>query len=196
MYLTFILMGPIVKRRPTRALQGTGLVWVPTPQNMSSSLRGPVQTNNRAELTACIEALKAIPFSRPVCIITDSKYIYDGVTAYMHRWALQGRHVTIQDLWDSLRSVLRARTVETLWKYVYSHVGVLVNNARTPWQTLVASSIWRACSCFVICSAGRALTLWSCLCEPPSSSPPPLPFLFSSSLWLAGRRPQGQHGRS
>ena len=91
------------------------------PQNISTFLTGLVQTNHRAELIACIEALRSIH------IITDSKYVYDGVTAHMHRWALQGRSVSNQDLWDSLRSLLRSRTSETLWKHVYSHVGVVGN---------------------------------------------------------------------
>ena len=84
------------------------------PQNTSAFLPGPVQTNNRAEL-------------KPMCIITDSKYVYDGVTAHMHRWALRGTQVSNHNLWDSLRSVLHSRSGETLWKHVYSHVGVLGN---------------------------------------------------------------------
>ena len=48
----------------------------------------------------------------------------------MHKWALQGRSVSNHDLWDSLRSLLRSRTSETLWKHGYSHVG-LVGNERT-----------------------------------------------------------------
>ena len=55
------------------------------PLNISSPLPWPVQTNNRAELTACVEALRAVPLSQPLRIITDSKYVYDGVTLYMHR---------------------------------------------------------------------------------------------------------------
>ena len=69
------------------------------PLNISSPLLGPIQTNNRAELTACLEALRALPLSQPPRIIAASKYIYDSVTACMHRWALQGRRVTNQDLW-------------------------------------------------------------------------------------------------
>ena len=95
--------------------------------NISSPLPGPIQTNNRAELTACIEALRAVPLSQPLRIITDSKYVYDGVTLYMHRWALQGRRVTNQDPWESLKAVLRARSAETLWKHVYSHVSIVGN---------------------------------------------------------------------
>ena len=95
--------------------------------NISSPLPGPIQTNNRVELTACIEALRAIPLSQPLRIITNNKYVYDGVTLYMHRWALQDRGVTNQDLWESLKAVLQARSAETLWKHVYSHVGIVGN---------------------------------------------------------------------
>ena len=55
------------------------------PLNISYPLPGPIETNNRVELTACIEALRAVPLSQPLRIITDSKYVYDGVTLYMHR---------------------------------------------------------------------------------------------------------------
>ena len=46
---------------------------------------------------------------------------------YMHRWAPQGRRVTNQDLWESLKAVLQACSAETLWKHVYNHVGILGN---------------------------------------------------------------------
>ena len=58
--------------------------------------------------------VRAVPLSQPLRIITDSKYVYDGVTLYMHRWALQGRRVTNQDLWESLKAVLQTRSAETL----------------------------------------------------------------------------------
>ena len=97
------------------------------PHNLSSHLEGPVQTNNRAELTACVEELRAIPLSQPRRVITNGKHVYDGVTAYMHRWAVQGRQVSNHDLWDSLRSLMRSPSGKTLWKHVYSHVGVVDN---------------------------------------------------------------------
>ena len=84
------------------------------PLNISFTLPGPVQTNNGAEWTACLEALRAVPLSQPLSIITASKYVYGGVTTYMHRWALQGRRVTNQDLWESLEALLQARSAETL----------------------------------------------------------------------------------
>ena len=83
--------GLYAEEGPKGGLPGYG-VWFGAlhPLSISSPLPGPVQTNNRAELIACLEALRAVPLSRPLCIITDCKYVYDGVTMYMHRWALHG----------------------------------------------------------------------------------------------------------
>ena len=44
----------------------------------------------------------------------------------MHRWALQGRWVA-NDLWGSLKALLQTPLAETLWKHVFSHVGILGN---------------------------------------------------------------------
>ena len=100
------------------------------PLNISSPLPGPLQTNNRAELTACAEALRAVPLSQPLRIITHSKYVYDGVTAYMHRQALQGRRVTNQDLRESLKALLQALSAETLWKHGNEQADSLANQGR------------------------------------------------------------------
>ena len=97
------------------------------PLNIPSPLPRLAQTNNRAELTTCLEALQAVPLLQPSRIITDSKYVYDGVTMHLHHWALQGRRVTNQDLWESLKAVLQARSAETLRKHVYNHVGIVGN---------------------------------------------------------------------
>ena len=132
---------------------------------MSTFLTGLVQTNNRAELNACIEALRAIPLSQAIRIITHSKYVYDGVTAHMHRWALQGRSISNQDLWDSLRSLLRSRTSETLWKHVYRHVGVVGNERADALANLGRLQHPVPCSCSVTYNIGRASTRWSCLHE-------------------------------
>ena len=56
-----------------------GVVWrPPTPQYI-------LQTNNRAELTTCLEALRAVLLSQPLRIITDSKYVYDGGILHQYR---------------------------------------------------------------------------------------------------------------
>ena len=97
------------------------------PHNVSALLLGPTQTNNRADLTACVEALRAVPLTQPLRVITDSKYVYDGVTAYMHRWALQGRQVVNHVLWDAPKLLIQSWSGATLWLQVYSHIGVVGN---------------------------------------------------------------------
>ena len=96
-------------------------------QNLALPLEGPTQTNNRAELTACIAALKAVPLAQPLWVVTDSKYVYEGATRYLNRWFLLGQHVTNRDLWEALRDSLSARSAPTRFKRVYSHVGILGN---------------------------------------------------------------------
>ena len=114
--------GSYAEEAPGECFAGYGVWFGPMhPQNLSSHLDGPMQTNNWAELTACIEALCTIPLSQPIHVIADSKYMYDGVTTYMHRWALQGRQISNHDLWDSLWSLMHSRSAEMLWKHLYSH---------------------------------------------------------------------------
>ena len=78
--------GSDAEEAPREGFAGYGVWFGPMhPQNISAFLPGLVQMNNRADLTACIEALRVVPLSQPIRIITDSKYIFDGVTAHMHR---------------------------------------------------------------------------------------------------------------
>ena len=43
-------------------------------------------TNNRMELTAAIQALKTLKRKSNVVVITDSKYLMDGITKWIHNW--------------------------------------------------------------------------------------------------------------
>ena len=78
-----------------------------TPRTSPPLYQGQLKVTTERNF-ACLEALKAVPLSQPLRIITDSKYVYDGVTAHMHRWAMQGRWVTNHNLWESLKSLLQA----------------------------------------------------------------------------------------
>ena len=84
--------GSYAEEAPGEDFTGYGIWFGPMhPHNVSAPLLGPTQTNNRGDLTACVEALCAPPPTHPPPVIADSKYVYNGVTAYMHRWVLQGR---------------------------------------------------------------------------------------------------------
>lgn len=84
-------------------------------------------TNNRMELTAAIEALKALNGSRVVVLHTDSKYLMDGVEQWLPAWKERGwktaakKPVKNQDLWQELDRLREAHRVR--WKWVKAHNG-------------------------------------------------------------------------
>jgi ribonuclease HI len=84
-------------------------------------------TNNRMELTAVIEALSAIKRQSSVVIHTDSEYVRQGITAWIHNWkkrgwkTAQGKPVKNIDLWQRLDAVAATHVVQWLW--VKGHAG-------------------------------------------------------------------------
>ena len=76
----------------------------------------PETTNNRMELTAAIEALSALKRAAPVDLYTDSKYLRDGVTQWIHNWKKNGwktsskKPVKNADLWQKLDDLLARRS--------------------------------------------------------------------------------------
>jgi ribonuclease HI len=90
-------------------------------------------TNNRMELTAAIEALKALNGSREVVIYTDSKYVMDGIERWLPAWKQRGwktaakKPVKNQDLWEELDRLRNGHTIR--WKWVRGHTGNPGNEA-------------------------------------------------------------------
>ena len=84
-------------------------------------------TNNRMELTAAIEALKALSGKRRVILHTDSKYVKDGIESWMQNWKVRGwktanrKPVKNKDLWQALDE--EAGRHELVWKWVKGHTG-------------------------------------------------------------------------
>jgi len=84
-------------------------------------------TNNRMEMTAAIRALEAL--NRPVRarLHTDSTYLKDGITRWIHNWKSNGwktaarKPVKNVDLWQQLEEVLATHDVE--WHWVKGHAG-------------------------------------------------------------------------
>ncbi len=68
----------------------------------------PLTTNNRMELTAAIEGLRAIKESCEVEVVTDSEYVKNGITQWIHSWKRNGwkrsdkKPVLNSDLWQEL----------------------------------------------------------------------------------------------
>ncbi len=78
-------------------------------------------TNNRMELTAAIEALEVLRRPCAVRLTTDSKYLKDGISQWIHNWKRNGwrtaarKPVKNADLWQRLDQALADHTVEWLW---------------------------------------------------------------------------------
>jgi ribonuclease HI len=87
----------------------------------------PHTTNNRMELLAAIEALRALKRRSRVRITTDSQYVRQGVTDWVKRWKANGwktaqkQPVKNQDLWQALSALADAHDVD--WHWVKGHSG-------------------------------------------------------------------------
>lgn len=84
-------------------------------------------TNNRMELTAAIEALRLLKEPCRVALTTDSVYVRDGVTKWIHGWRKNGwrtaakKPVKNQDLWQALDNEVARHQIE--WHWVKGHSG-------------------------------------------------------------------------
>ncbi|MDQ0505478.1 ribonuclease HI [Xanthobacter agilis] len=86
-----------------------------------------ITTNNRMEMTAAISALEALKESCAVQLHTDSQYLKDGITKWVHGWKRNGwrtadkKPVKNQDLWERLDEALKRHEVQ--WHWVKGHAG-------------------------------------------------------------------------
>ena len=84
-------------------------------------------TNNRMELTAVIRALEALNRRCSVQLHTDSKYVQQGITEWIHNWKKRGWRTTDKkpvkndDLWRELDALSQQHDIEWLW--VKGHAG-------------------------------------------------------------------------
>jgi len=84
-------------------------------------------TNNRMELMAAIEGLKALKRPTQVRVWTDSVYVRDGITKWVHGWKRSGwktadkKPVKNVDLWQMLLEAAKPHDVE--WRWIKGHAG-------------------------------------------------------------------------
>ena len=87
----------------------------------------PWTTNNRMELTGVIEALRALKEPCHVIITTDSRYLKDGITGWIHTWKRNGwktsrkEAVKNKDLWEALDEAAQRHEIE--WHWIKGHSG-------------------------------------------------------------------------
>lgn len=88
-------------------------------------------TNNRMELLAAISALESLTRSSTLVIVTDSAYVKNGVTSWIHGWKRNGwktstrKPVKNEDLWRRLDEAQARHTVE--WRWIKGHAGHVEN---------------------------------------------------------------------
>jgi ribonuclease HI len=87
----------------------------------------PGTTNNRMELMAAIAALEALKRPSRVRLHTDSRYVRDGITTWIHDWKRRNwrtadkKPVKNVDLWQRLAAAMEPHQVEFIW--VRGHAG-------------------------------------------------------------------------
>jgi len=97
--------------------------------DVEKELKGgePHTTNNRMELMAAISALEALKKPCTVELYTDSQYVRQGITAWIHGWKKNGwrtadkKPVKNADLWQRLDAAVHRHTVH--WHWVRGHAG-------------------------------------------------------------------------
>jgi ribonuclease HI len=83
-------------------------------------------TNNRMELTAAIEALRAVEEASRITLFTDSQYIQKGMQEWMPRWLAKNWRgssgpVANKDLWQDLLKA--GETHQVSWRWLRGHAG-------------------------------------------------------------------------
>jgi ribonuclease HI len=120
---------------PNPGLGGWGAILIsPAHDGFTRELSGsePESTNNRMEMRAALEGLKALKRPCRVVLTTDSKYLMNGFSkGWVAAWKSRGwktsakQPVKNQDLWEGLDALCAMHEVE--WKWVKGHEGHEMN---------------------------------------------------------------------
>jgi ribonuclease HI len=92
----------------------------------------PHTTNNRMELTAAIEGLRTLKERCTVEIVTDSEYVKNGITSWIHGWKRKNwitsskKPVVNRDLWEELDRL--AAQHDAVWVWTKGHASHEDNN--------------------------------------------------------------------
>ncbi|APX12622.1 ribonuclease HI [Tateyamaria omphalii] len=84
-------------------------------------------TNNKMELMAAISALEALDRASTITVVTDSNYVKNGITSWIHGWKRNGwknaskKPVANADLWKRLDTAQARHNVT--WEWVKGHAG-------------------------------------------------------------------------
>ena len=104
----------------------------------------PGTTNNRMELTAAIEGLRALKEKCEVEIVTDSEYVKNGITTWISGWKKRGwltaakKPVVNRDLWEELDEQVGRHAMR--WTWTKGHASHSDNNRADELATTAARS--------------------------------------------------------
>jgi ribonuclease HI len=110
---------------------GWGAVMVSGPNRREIKGGEPHTTNNRMELMAAIMALESLKRPCTVELHTDSQYVCQGITTWIHGWKKRGWKkadggaVLNADLWQRLEGAASGHSVD--WRWVRGHAGDPMN---------------------------------------------------------------------
>ena len=120
---------------------GVLLRWRGTEKELSG---GEIETtNNRMELMAAIQGLEALKRPGRVVLTTDSTYVKDGITKWIHNWKRNGwrtaakKPVKNADLWQRLDQAISGHEVD--WRWVKGHAGHAENERVDELASLAAA---------------------------------------------------------
>ena len=106
---------------------GWGAILINAKETKYVSGSKQLTTNNQMELTATIEALKAILKPSNIALYTDSQYVKNGITSWIFNWKKNGwktankKPVANKDLWIELEKYVDFHSVN--WFWVKGHSG-------------------------------------------------------------------------
>lgn len=106
---------------------GWGVLIRSGPREKELSGGEPHTTNNRMELLAAIRGLQALTRPCHVQLHTDSMYVRDGITKWVHNWRRNGwrtadkKPVKNAELWQELCAAAERHRVD--WRWVRGHAG-------------------------------------------------------------------------
>ena len=130
------------KGNPGQGGWGAVLRYGPHRKEMWGSER--LTTNNRMELTAAVRGLEALKEPCEVQIVTDSEYVKNGITSWIHKWKSNGwktaakKPVINQDLWEALdRENARHKTT---WVWTKGHASHEDNNRADELASIAAAN--------------------------------------------------------
>ena len=110
---------------------GWGAILIYAKEEKYLSGSNQLTTNNQMELTATIEALKAIVKPHNIALYTDSQYVKNGITSWIFNWKKNGwktankKPVANKDLWIELDKYVKIHSVN--WFWVKGHTSIHIH---------------------------------------------------------------------